>query len=202
MATLNAPIKLDVKNLPGYARAIIAVLPAIIILVAAVVIFIMPKQKEIKALDAQVDTQNNKIAESQAKVAKLDILMRENQKLAERLNELKELLPVEKDVSGLLKQISDLSIASGLDVKSWRPKPKVKHPSGIIFEIPSDIIVSGTYHDFLSFLAGLTKLPRIVNVNTIRLSGAKKGRDPANTVLDITFTLSAFSSVPEGAAGK
>ncbi|MGC2064559.1 MAG: type 4a pilus biogenesis protein PilO [Thermodesulfovibrionales bacterium] len=199
---LNAPIKIDFKNLPAYAKAIIAVLPAVIIVVATVMIFIMPKQQEIKTLDARIDVQNNKIAESQAKVAKLDVLQRENEKLFARLNELKEQLPVEKEVSGLLKQLSDLSIASGLEVKSWKPKTKVQHPSGIVFEIPSDISVSGTYHDFGRFLSSLTRTNRIVNVSAIRFGGVKKGKDSANNVLDITFTLSTFSAVPEAEIGQ
>lgn len=199
---LNAPIKIDFKNLPVYVKAIIAVLPTVIIVVVAVIMFIMPKQNEIKTLDARIDVQNNKIAESQAKVAKLDVLQRENEKLLARLNELKEQLPVEKEVSGLLKQLSDMSIASGLEVKSWKPKTKVLHPSGIVFEIPSDISVSGTYHDFGRFLSSLTKTNRIVNVSTIKFGGIKKGKDPANNILDITFTLSTFSAVPDDEIGK
>jgi len=199
---LNVPVKIDFKNLPVYAKAVIAVLPAVIIIVTTVIMFVMPKQKEIQTLDARIDVQNNKIAESQAKVAKLDILKVENEKLLARLNELKEQLPVEKEVSGLLKQLSDLSIASGLEVKSWKPKTKVQHPSGIVIEIPSDIAVTGTYHDFCRFLSSLTRTNRIVNVGTIKLGGAKKGKDPANNVLDITFTLSTFSAVPEAEIGK
>ncbi|MBA4372196.1 MAG: hypothetical protein C0402_04980 [Thermodesulfovibrio sp.] len=194
---LNAPIKIDMKNLPVYAKAIIAALPTVIIVVVAVMMFIMPKQTEIKTLDARIDVQNNKIAESQAKVAKLDVLQRENERLLARLNELKEQLPVEKEVSALLKQLSDMSIASGLDVKSWKPRAKVQHPSGIVIEIPSDILVSGTYHDFGRFLSSLTRTNRIVNVGTITFGGIKKGKDPANNILDITFTLSTFSAVPE-----
>lgn len=199
---MNAPIKLDMKNIPIYAKAIIAVLPAIVIVVATVMMFVMPKQKEIKTLDTRIDAQNNKIAESQAKVAKLDILQRENERLLARLNELKEQLPVEKEVSGLLKQLSDLSIASGLDVKSWKPRAKVQHPSGIVIEIPSDIQVSGTYHDFCRFLSSLTRTNRIVNVSTIKFGGIKRGKDPANNILDISFTLSTFSAVPEAEIGK
>ncbi len=199
---IKLPIKIDFKNLPAYARALIMVLPAVLIIAVTVFVLIMPKQKEISALDARIDVQNNKIAETQAKVAKLAILKIENEKLMSRLNELKEQLPDEKEVSGLLKQLSDLSIASGLEVKSWKPKPKVQHPSGIVVEIPSDITVSGTYHDFGRFLSSLTRTNRIVNVGTIRIGGMRQGKDSANNVLDITFDLSTFSAIPEAEIGK
>lgn len=199
---IKLPIKIDFKNLPAYVRSLIAVLPAVLIIVVSALVFIMPKQKEIKVLDARIDVQNNKIAETQAKVAKLAILKIENEKLMSRLTELKDQLPDEKEVSGLLKQLSDLSIASGLEVRSWKPKPNVKHPSGIVVEIPSDITVSGTYHDFGRFLSSLTRTNRIVNVGTIRFGGTRRGKDPANNILDITFDLSTFSAAPDVEMGK
>jgi type IV pilus assembly protein PilO len=194
---LNTQIKIDLKNLPVYAKAIIAALPAVIIIATVWFVVIAPIQKDIEKFDKRIGEQENKIAESQAKVAKLDVLQRENERLLARLNELKEQLPVEKEVSALLKQLSDMSISSGLDVKSWKPRAKVQHPSGIVIEIPSDIQVSGTYHDFGRFLSSLTRTNRIVNVGTITFGSIKKGKDPANNILDITFTLSTFSAVPE-----
>jgi len=74
-------INLNIKNLPLYAKIIIALVPSVILSVAIIILVIMPKQKEIKALEAKIDVQNNEIAASQAKVAKLDILKQENQRL-------------------------------------------------------------------------------------------------------------------------
>lgn len=195
-----APIKLDMKNLPQYAKIIFAVLPSFILTIAVVIFFIMPKQKEIKALNAKIDDQINQIATSQMKGARLDVLIKENEQLLKRLNELKEQLPEEKEISSLLKQVSDLCTDSGLDMQSWRPGQKVKHPSGIVYEIPVSVAVSGTYHDFGRFLSSLTKLNRIVNVKNIQIGSPHmvKGSD----VLQISFTASTFSAIPEGEIGK
>jgi type IV pilus assembly protein PilO len=189
-------MKLDMKNLPVYAKAVIAVLPAVIILVAGMVLFVMPKQKEIKTLEAKIDDQNNKIATNQAKAAKLETLKQENERLLSRLNELKEQLPEEKEISGLLKQISDLSTAAGLDIKSWKPGQKKMHPSGIVLETPIAVTVSGTYHDFAAFLSSLTKLNRIVNITDIKMGSPQMSKGRA--VLQINFTAATFSAAPEG----
>lgn len=188
-------VKLDFKNLPIYLKAIIAVLPAVIILVAGMVLFVSPQQKEIKALDAKIDDQNNKIATGQAKAARLDTLKQENEKLLNRLNELKEQLPEEKEISSLLKQISDLSISAGLEIKSWRPGARKIHASGIVSEIPGAVSASGTYHDFAGFLSSLTKLNRIVNITDIKLGSPTPTKGMAN--LQISFTATTFSSVSE-----
>jgi len=192
-------IKIDLKSLPSYAKIIISVLPGAVLSLLVVILMIMPKQKQIKALDAKIDEQNNKIAESQAKGARLDILIKENEKLVLRLNELKEQLPEEKEISSLLKQVSDLSIAAGLEMTSWRPAQKKTHPSGIVYEIPVSVIVKGGYHDLGDFLSSLTKLNRIVNINNIQIGAAQAVK---GNVLQISFTASTFSAVPEGDAGK
>jgi type IV pilus assembly protein PilO len=195
-----AALRLDMKHLPRYAKVAIAVVPSIIIALVVVIFFIMPKQKEIKTLNDKIDNQNNQIAASQSKVARLDVLMKENEQLLKRLNELKEQLPEEKEISNLLKQVSDICTESGLELKSWRPGQRTKHSSGIVYEIPVSVSVTGTYHDFGTFLGNLTKLNRIVNVKNIQIGSPHMagGRD----VLQITFTASTFSAVPEGETGK
>jgi len=156
----------------------------------------MPKQKKIKELDAKIDTQNNEIAASQAKAAKLEILKQENERLIKRINELKEQLPEEKEISSLLKQVSDLGIASGLSIKSWKPGQKTTHSSGIVYEIPVSVDVEGTYHNLGYFLSSLTKLNRIVNISDMKLGGPKLVK--AENLLSASFKASTFSAVPEG----
>lgn len=193
-------LKLDIRNIPPAAKGVVAVLPAIILSVVVVMLFVMPKQKQIKALDAKIDEQNNKIAASQAKAAKLDVLIKENEKLVRRLGELRQYLPEEKEISTLLKEISDRAIDAGLVMQSWKPGQKTTHSSGIVYEIPVSVIVRGTYHDLGKFLSSLTKLNRIVNIGNIAIGSAKMTTGGA--VLNISFTASTFSAIPEAELGK
>lgn len=192
--------KIDMKTLPSFVKGIIAVLPSIILIAIAVFVFILPKQKEIKKVEADIDKQNNEIAVSEAKAAKLEVLKLENERLVVRLNELKEQLPEEKEISSLLKQVSDLGIGSGLEIKSWRPAPKVAHPSGIVEEIPVAVDVTGTYHNLGNFLSSLTRLNRIVNVTEMRLGSPKQ--EKGENVLVVSFKASTFSALPEADASK
>lgn len=193
-------INLNIKNLPPYAKAIISVLPAVILSVVVLIVVIMPKQKEIKALDAKIDTQNNEIAASQSKVAKLDILKQENERLIARINELKEQLPEEKEISSLLKQVSDLGIAAGLNIKSWKPAQKAAHSSGIVYEIPVSVDVEGTYHNLGYFLSSLTRLNRIVNISDMKIESPKETK--GENLLSVSFKASTFSAIPEGEEAK
>ncbi len=193
-------IKLDIKTLPSYVKIIIAVLPSIIIALLVLFLVIKPKMEQIKKLEKQIDTQNNEIAVSQAKAAKLEVLKMENERLIARINELKEQLPEEKEISNLLKQVSDMGTSAGLEIKSWKPAPKTTHPSGIVYEIPVAVDVIGTYHNLGYFLSSLTKLNRIVNINDMKLGGPKK--EKGETILQVSFKASTFSAIPDEEVGK
>jgi type IV pilus assembly protein PilO len=188
-------VKIDIKTLPGYVKTIISILPALVIAVAVTLIVILPKSKEIKALDNKIQAQENEIAKSQAKAEKLTELVAENQRLRKRLNELKEQLPEEKEVSDLLKQVSDLGIKSGLRILLWKPEQKKTHTSGIVYEIPVKVELSGSYHNLGYFYSSLTRLNRIVNISDIKLNDPKPGKDSA--MLKVTFTATTFSVIPE-----
>lgn len=193
-------INFNIKNLPLYVRIILSILPAFLLSLLIIFLVIMPKQKEIKQLDAKIDTQNNEIAASQAKAAKLDILKQENERLVARINELKEQLPEEKEISSLLKQVSDLGIAAGLNIRSWRPGQKTTHPSGIVYEIPVAVEVDGTYHNLGYFLSSLTRLNRIVNISDMKLGSPKAVK--GENLLSASFKASTFSAVPEAEAAS
>lgn len=193
-------LKFDIKTLPTYAKAIIAVVPSVIIIALVFLLWINPKMKQIKVLDAKIDKQNNEIASSQSKAAKLDMLKMENERLVARINELKEQLPEEKEISSLLKQVSDMGIAAGLEIKSWKPSPKVTHPSGIVYEIPVSVDVIGTYHNLGYFLSSLTRLNRIVNIKDMRLASPKRER--TESMLQVSFKASTFSAIPDAETAK
>jgi type IV pilus assembly protein PilO len=188
-------VNINFKNLPPYIKVILASLPSALIIVLVVFLLLAPKNKEIKALETKISAQENEIAKNQAKVAKLPELTLENEKLRARLNELKQQLPEEKEVSTLLKQVSDLCIRSGLKISLWKPEQRKTHSSGIVYEIPVKVELSGSYHSLGYFFSSLTALNRIVNISDIRLSDPKQDR--ANAVMKISFTATTFSAIPE-----
>jgi type IV pilus assembly protein PilO len=187
--------KIDIKTLPKHVKAIISFLPALIIIIIVTVFIILPKNREINSLGNKILTQEDEIAKSRAKAEKLTQLIVENEKLKRRLAELKLQLPEEKEVSSLLKQVSDLGIKSGLKILLWKPEQKKIHASGIVYEIPVKIELSGSYHNLGFFFSSLTKLNRIVNISDIKLSDPKPEKNSA--MLKVSFTATTFSLIPE-----
>ena len=193
-------IKIKISKLPPYVQTILSISPAVIIVIFVVVLLILPKHKEIKAFDSKIALQENEIAKSQSKVGILPQLILENEKLRKKLTELQQQLPEEKEVSSLLKQVSELGIKSGLKISFWRPEQKKTHPSGIVYEIPVKVELSGSYHNLGYFFSSLTKLNRIVNLSDIRLSDPKPEKE--NAIVRVSFTATTFSAIPEEEIGK
>jgi type IV pilus assembly protein PilO len=193
-------ININIKNLPPYAKLILSFLPAVIIAILIIVLIILPKNKEIKTLENKISTQEAEIAKSQAKSEKLTELTLENERLKKRLEELKQQLPEEREISGLLKEVSDLGIKSGLQISLWKPEQKKTHSSGIVYEIPVKVELTGSYHSLGYFFSSLAKLNRIVNLSDIKLGDPKPGKDSAT--LKISFTATTFSAIPEEEMAK
>jgi type IV pilus assembly protein PilO len=193
-------LNINLKTLPMYVKVILALAPGVIIAAVVIFLFILPKNKEIKELEIKIAAQENEIAKNQAKADKLSQLTFENERLRNRLNELKQQLPEEKEVSTLLKQVSDLCIRSGMKVGLWKPEQRKTHTSGIVYEIPVRVELLGTYHNLGYFFSSLTKFNRIVNISDIRLSEPKPEKGISTE--KITFVATTFSAVPEGEIEK
>ena len=121
------------------------------------------------------------------------IYIPKNDEIKKRLAELQEQLPEEKEVSPLLRQISDLGLKSGLEILLWRPETRKPDPAGLYVEIPVQVDVTGGYHDLGIFFSHISQIKRIVNLSNIKLesytarSGAK--------IIKANFTASTFSAV-------
>ncbi len=192
--------KIDLKTLPAYVKVILSLAPAVLIVIGVVFLLILPKHKEINALEIKIAAQENEVAKNQAKAAKLPQLTLENERLGKRLEDLKQQLPEEKEITSLLKQVSDLCIRAGLKVSLWKPEAKRTHASGIVYEIPVKVELGGSYHSLGSFFSSLTKLNRIVNITDFKLTDPKPDKGVA--FMKIAFTASTFSSVPEEELAK
>lgn len=187
-------LDIDIKKIPPYLKVISALIPPIILGILFTAFIYFPKNNEIKRLGDSIARLNKEIASSEVKAKRLTELKIENARLMARLKELQERLPEEKEVSGLLKQVSDLGIKSGLKILLWRPEAKVADPSGLYVRIPVRVEVLTGYHNLGVFFSHISRLPRIVNISDIRLSPAVR---EGVLQLNASFVATTFSAIAE-----
>ena len=100
-------------------------------------------------------------------------------------------------MSGLLKQISELGLKSGLEILLWKPQARKTDPQGLYVEIPVNVEVLTEYHELGVFYSHISRLPRLVNISDIKMKVDKKATGRINAV----FTARTFASVkPEDIA--
>ena len=188
-----------IKSLPMLYQGIIAaVLPIILIALFIFLVFI-PKNEKLEALDIKLAKLDKDITSSEAKIMRLDDLIAENKILQAKLAKLKDQLPEEKEVSVLLKQISELGLTSGLEIRLWKPQNKKTEPSGLYVEIPVKVEVLAEYHKLGDFYSHISRLPRLVNISDIKLiSDAKSTKGKVSSgLINATFTARTFASASQ-----
>jgi len=146
-----------------------------------------PKSAEIAGLQVSIGTLDSEIQTLTIKVKHLDELIAANKQLEIELAKKKEKLPPEEEAVMLLKQVSDLGIRLGLDIKLWKPSPKSEDPSKLFVRMPVNVEVSGGYHTAALFFDRINALPRIVTVSGLKMGAPKieKGRVVTQTVFDL-----------------
>ncbi|BCA56763.1 putative Type IV pilus biogenesis protein PilO [Nitrospira sp. KM1] len=146
-----------------------------------------PKTTEITGLQTDITKLDGDIQTLTIKVKHLDELIAANKQLEIELAKKKERLPPEEEAVMLLKQISDLAIRLGLDIKLWKPAGKSEDPSKLFVKMPVNVEVSGGYHTAALFFDRVNSLPRIITVSGLKMGSPKveKGRVVTQTIFDL-----------------
>jgi type IV pilus assembly protein PilO len=153
-------------------KIIICLAFAILPTVAFYFLFFSPKSVEIKGLETNVAKLQKEIATVKIQAAKLDQFLAEKKESERKFKEASLVIPDSKEIPSLLTNISSQASGSGLDIASFVPKGEI--PKEFYAEIPVSIKVNGTYHNVGFFLDSVSKLPRLVNVVSLTLGGAKE----------------------------
>lgn len=106
------------------------------------------------------------------KAANLDALRKQMVEMEESFGALVSQLPSDTEVPGLLEDITNKGIESGLEIKSIQLQPE--QAKEFYVELPISIQVTGSYHDFGTFVSGIAGLPRIVTLHDFKITTDSK----------------------------
>ncbi len=151
-----------------------------------------PTLANIAALDAENSQLENDIQKLTLKVKHLEELVAANKQLEIELAKKKERLPPEEEAIMLLKQVSDLGVRLGLDIKLWKPGPQTEDQSKLFVKMPVNVEVSGVYHTAALFFDRINRLPRIITVSGLKIGSPKV--DQGRIVSQTTFDLIAYAA--------
>lgn len=169
------------------------------ILVAFYYYIVDPKTVEIEVVQAQVVQLDTEIQNLTIKVKHLDELIAASKQLEIELAKKKERLPPEEEAVMLLKQVSDLGIRLGLDIKLWKPGAQTEDPSKLFVRMPVNVEVAGGYHTAALFFDRISKFPRIITVSDVKIGSPRV--DQGRVVTQTVFDLVAYAAPQEKKSG-
>ena len=154
-----------------------------------------PKSESIAALEAENTKLESEIQTLTIKVKHLDELVAANKQLEIELAKKKERLPPEEEAIMLLKQVSDLGVRLGLDIKLWRPGAQAEDPSKLFVKMPVSVEVAGVYHTAALFFDRINRLPRIITVSGLKMGSPRM--EQGRFISQTTFDLIAYAAPQE-----
>lgn len=80
-------------------------------------------------------------------------------------------LPGKTEIPGVIVDISQTALASGLNIELFKPKDDIKR--GFYAEKPIEIILVGQYSQLAKFTSDVAALPRIVTLHDVNISPSK-----------------------------
>ncbi|MGC1955984.1 MAG: type 4a pilus biogenesis protein PilO [Gammaproteobacteria bacterium] len=105
------------------------------------------------------------------------------------------LLPSKTEIEGLLVDISQAGLASGLEFELFKPEAEVSEDFYAVQ--PIKIKVVGSYHEFGEFISTVANLPRIVTQHDIGINPFSKGMEKKD-VLSMELVAKTYRYLEDG----
>ena len=160
----------DMKRIgtaPLAARVILIVIGCVAVVALGAHFMIKPQFDRLALVERQEQDLRTKFDNEQAKAANRGAYVEQLEEMKKTFNVMLRQLPNKTDIESLLVDLSQTSVASGLEVEYFKPESEI--PREFYAEYPIRISVSGQYHQFGQFASGLAALPRIVTLNNIKI---------------------------------
>jgi len=177
------------EKLPFYGQVLVFAGAALGIVIAAYALWpnLGDKRAEITELEKVYTDRQAEIRKGQAAEQRLPELEREIAAKKQELTDLEQILPNDRETGDLLRYVKNLGDRSNLDLKSFSPGGL--RPAEFYQEFPIEMQVVGRYHDLGIFLDRVSKYSRIINVDNLRISTAKKQR---GRTIEASLTATTF----------
>jgi type IV pilus assembly protein PilO len=122
--------------------------------------------------------------------ANLPAYQEQLKQIKQKLNDIIKQMPMEEEIAGLLIDISQTGIASGLEFKLFKPAPAVV--KDFYSELPINIEVTGRYDELSFFLSGIASLPRIVTVHDLTIVPVDKTKISKQSIMLMAVTVKTY----------
>lgn len=158
---------------------------------------------------AELAQKNEQLLKLRAEVTQLGAyeqrrsdLKRDIDALNKQLEIMKTIVPEEKEVDEFMRILLGEASSAGVAIRRMTSKPP--SPRDYYIELPFEIEADGPYDSVLDFFSRLGRIPRVINVGDLTLTGYQEARGkkyPARSGTTVTGTFTATTFFTSGAQG-
>ena len=154
---------LDRNNVGGWPQSVkvfFTVLVFAVVLLVGWYFFVSSQQDSLTSLASKEESLKQEFSTKQAKAVNLEALQQQLDEMQDMLRQLLRQLPSRTEMPELLVDISQTALSAGLETELFQPGAET--PKDFYVERPITLRMTGTYHQFGTFISGVASLPRVV----------------------------------------
>ena len=164
--------------------------------------YVAEMQADIDARQTRLTALKADITKGVATARRLPQFQSEVAELERRLENLRAVLPEQKDVADILRRVQGLATQSSLTIQRFTPQDPKQET--LYAALPFKLRAEGTYHNLGLFFDRISKFPRIINVGEITIK-PRQLQDASASIeaecVATTFVLQE-SKTPTGRGGR
>lgn len=153
---------------PFVIKMIAIILLCAIVWGAGYYFIINDKKIELATLEQKEVQLKRSFEKKQAKAVNLEAYKEQMKEMKVTFSSMLQQLPRKNEVADLLIDISSSGLVNGLVFNLF--KPGGERPVDFYAELPIQMTVTGTYHQFGEFVSAIAALPRIVTMHNLTLT--------------------------------
>ena len=194
---------LDRNNVGGWTPAVKMFFTALVFLAVLLIgwyVFIRGQQDELASLAQQEVQLKADFSTKQTKSANLEALQQQLTEMQDMLRQLLRQLPSKTEMPELLVDISQTALSAGLVTDLFQPGAETMRD--FYAEKPITLRMTGTYHQFGTFISGVASLPRVVilTLHDVSLTPERNAGASGRLVLQGTVRTYRYLDDEESAA--
>jgi type IV pilus assembly protein PilO len=157
----------DIGSWPIAIKVIVWVIVFVAVLVAGYMYDVSGLQKNLVQEQKKELDLRSEFERKAYQAANLNAYRTQMVQMEESFGALVSQLPSDTEVPGLLEDITNKGLSSGLDINSITLSNEIVQEFYV--EKPFQIVVRGNYHDIATFVSGIASLPRIVTLHDFEI---------------------------------
>jgi Tfp pilus assembly protein PilO len=160
-----------------------------------------PEATKLASVRARQVGQRATVASLASQLAKLRADAKRVQAASPFLQRFGAAIPAQPDSPGIVEQVYHLSVRDRVSLSSITDDV-LSAASGSYSTIPVSMTVSGGHDAVLSFVAGLYKLPRLLTIQSLNLTGITSVLATGNSTYSATISATAYTTYVAPAHGS